>query len=141
VEVPILKLTHLKPNELTLGRLVVALDTQTGAVMSGLRVISSLEPLNIAIATIAHQGHSSQSETIPTSKAIQKLRVPLFEKGDRVTLHGKKATVIHHSVNELFLTLTLDDDPAREILANLVHINADALIEEFDPESTQLYHR
>ncbi len=136
-----MKLTFLNPNELTLGRLVVGLDSQTGNVMLGLRVISSLEPLSITIATIVAQGQTAQSETLPTNKAIQRLRAPLFERGDRILIHDKKATVLHHTLNDLFVSVTLDTDPAREILTNLVHVNADALLEEFDLESTQLYLR
>jgi hypothetical protein len=136
-----LRLLPLNIKDLTLGRLVVILAPDGNSVSTGLRVVSSLTPSDVTIATIVPQGQQSSSETLPASTALRRLRVPLFEKGDTVFIHKKKATVAHHAINELFIGVSFHDEPSKQILTNLVHVNADALLEKFDLESTQLYQR
>lgn len=137
----ILRLTPINASELTLGRLVVCIDAISGKIVPGLRVISSLDPTSLTVATIVAKGQNPLAETMPTLKALPRLRVPIFENGDSVLVHGRRATVVRHAVNELFVALTFDDEPNKEVLANLVHINANELLESFDTEKTQLYAR
>ncbi len=131
----------LQNEELTLGRIVVSLDAKTGHVMRGLRAIAALQPTGLSVATITPQGRPPSVETIPVALATRRLRVPIFEKGDAVSIHGKQAFVVRHSVNDIFVVVTFAHEVSKEVLTNLVHVDANDLLDSFDIDSTQIFVR